>query len=117
MIRCTFCDQKNPITATRCSSCGAELPGAHERGEPAPRAVPAASDFDVEILALLRAGRKIEAIKLQRERTGSGLAEAKQAVETLAAAHGVTTPASGCAGMLVALLLALLVGGLLLVVA
>lgn len=36
-----------------------------------------------EIRALVRADRKIEAIKLVRERTGLGLAEAKDAVEAL----------------------------------
>jgi ribosomal protein L7/L12 len=36
-----------------------------------------------EVRALLTAGRKIEAIKLYRERTGAGLAEAKQAVERI----------------------------------
>ena len=37
------------------------------------------------IEAAIFAGRKIEAIKLHREATGSGLAEAKQAVEELEA--------------------------------
>ncbi len=36
-----------------------------------------------EIRALIRADRKIEAIKLVRERTGLGLAEAKDAVEAI----------------------------------
>ena len=36
-----------------------------------------------EIAELLKAGRKIEAIKLHRERTGAGLAEAKRYVEEL----------------------------------
>lgn len=34
-----------------------------------------------DIRALAESGRKIEAIKLYRERTGAGLAEAKEAVE------------------------------------
>lgn len=38
---------------------------------------------DDEILDLIRQNRKIEAIKLMRERTGLGLAEAKDAVEAL----------------------------------
>ena len=38
---------------------------------------------DPELVELLRAGRKIEAIRLHRERTGAGLAEAKQYVEDL----------------------------------
>ena len=38
--------------------------------------------FD-EVLALVRANRKIEAIKLVRERTGLGLVEAKHLVEAV----------------------------------
>ena len=38
---------------------------------------------DEDILDLIRQNRKIEAIKLMRERTGLGLAEAKDAVEAL----------------------------------
>ena len=41
------------------------------------------SNFEAELQDLLAAGKKIEAIKLHRERTGSGLAEAKEAVEAL----------------------------------
>ena len=37
-----------------------------------------------EVVALVRAGKKIEAIKVYREATGVGLAEAKRAVEQLA---------------------------------
>ncbi|MFJ9390406.1 ribosomal protein L7/L12 [Nocardioides sp. NPDC101246] len=36
-----------------------------------------------EVLALVREGKKIEAIKVYREATGVGLAEAKRAVEQL----------------------------------
>ena len=38
---------------------------------------------DEDILDLIRQNRKIEAIKLMREKTGLGLAEAKDAVEEL----------------------------------
>ena len=38
-----------------------------------------------EVAGLVRAGRKIEAIKLYRETTGAGLKEAKDAVDRLAA--------------------------------
>ena len=40
--------------------------------------------------------KKIQAIKLYRERTGIGLKEAKDFVEALAAKHGVA-PGGGCA--------------------
>ena len=36
-----------------------------------------------DIIALLRMNRKIEAIKLYRQRTGTGLAEAKDAVDRM----------------------------------
>lgn len=61
----------------------------------------------------LRAGRKIEAIKLYRERTGCGLAEAKEEVETLAADLKARhpdqfpdRPKAGCAGLLLQIALA-----------
>jgi hypothetical protein len=41
-----------------------------------------------EVFGLLQSGRKIEAIKAYREATGAGLAEAKAAVERLAAGSG-----------------------------
>lgn len=62
-----------------------------------------------EIGALLEKGRKIEAIKRYREATGVGLAEAKKAVEAMAApgpdggGHAAVKPSSGCAGMLLLL--------------
>lgn len=47
---------------------------------------PAISDADIE--AEIRAGRKIEAIKLYRQRDGSGLKEARQAVDAMSAGIG-----------------------------
>jgi ribosomal protein L7/L12 len=52
-----------------------------------------------ELLSLLGRGEKIEAIKLYRDRTGTGLKEAKEAVEALGARHGVIVKGAGCAGM------------------
>jgi ribosomal protein L7/L12 len=42
-----------------------------------------AAGADREVVELMKAGRKIEAIRLHRERTGAGLAEAKKHVEEL----------------------------------
>jgi hypothetical protein len=53
----------------------------------------------LELLALLREGKKIEAIKLLRTRTGAQLKDAKEQVEQLAAENGIVTK-SGCMGML-----------------
>ena len=41
--------------------------------------------MDPELVDLLRAGKHIQAIQLHRERTGLGLAEAKEAVDRMAA--------------------------------
>jgi len=43
------------------------------------------SNSDPAIEAQIRAGRKIEAIKLDRQRDGSGLKETRQAVEAMSA--------------------------------
>jgi len=54
---------------------------------PVPAAVPAAAGLSPEALAAIHGelarGNKINAIKLMREATGLGLAEAKQAVEVM----------------------------------
>lgn len=55
---------------------------AMARGEAPPRAtMPSANSATLE--NLIRAGRKIEAIKLYREQTGAGLKDAKDHVEAL----------------------------------
>lgn len=50
-----------------------------------------------ELVRLVQAGRKIEAIKLMRERTGLGLAEAKSAVDAMGV--GLTGKKAGCLGL------------------
>jgi hypothetical protein len=72
------------------------------------------SDADLErIRAAIFAGQKIEAIKIYRESTGSGLSEAKEFVEALEAAMRQTDPekftappARGCFGAIVLFALA-----------
>jgi len=82
MIRCMFCDRMNPPGATRCLDCGAELPAATDT---APQPV------DDQLMDLIRSGKKIEAIKEYRERTGAGLKEAKDAVEALERGGSIVT--------------------------
>ncbi len=66
-----------------------------------------AHDESDRIIELLRSGQKIAAIKLYRERHGTGLKEAKDAVEDLARQHQIIAPGgSGCAGVAVLLLIA-----------
>jgi ribosomal protein L7/L12 len=71
-----------------------------ERGESPPARENVADDLEQQVLELMAAGKKIAAIKLYREQSGSGLKDAKDAVEALAARHGIATPVrSGCFGV------------------
>src|ERR1700733_414193 len=83
MIRCTFCDHNNPPNATRCTNCGSELPGSLEAGH---------KSLADTLTTLIQNGQKIEAIKQYRERTGSGLKEAQDAVEALGRGEQLPTP-------------------------
>jgi ribosomal protein L7/L12 len=166
MIRCPFCDHKNPPGATRCAECkadlsvssenedevgGTEAPSlnnrvialvrdgrkieaiklyrdltgaglkeakdaveALERGDPPASTSGRATEDDADILDLLRAGQKIRAIKLYRDKTGAGLVDAKNAVETLARKSGIPVSQSGCGS---AVLLVLVTASLLAYVA
>ena len=82
MIQCPFCDHINPASATRCTKCGSELPGSLEAGH---------KSLADTLTTLIRTGQKIEAIKQYRERTGSGLKEAKDAVEALERGEALPT--------------------------
>lgn len=48
--------------------------------------------IEEQIRKLLASGNKIGAIKLYREETGTGLAEAKSAVEAIEAGHSLSSP-------------------------
>jgi len=78
MPACKFCDYLNPANADRCQGCGASLfmPGSDTKS--------ATESVHNRVLSLVQEGRKIDAIKLYREETGAGLAEAKEAVERVA---------------------------------
>lgn len=56
---------------------------ALERGQPLPTSEPLDTSLETEIVSLLEQGRKIQAVKVYRERTGAGLKEAKEAVEAI----------------------------------
>jgi ribosomal protein L7/L12 len=61
--------------------------------------------MEAELLRLLRAGKKVEAAKIYKQQRGVQLIEAKQAVEALAAKHGIAAEGGGCAGVLAAIVL------------
>ena len=114
MPRCRFCDQMNSAEAARCASCGAELPvddgaGSDSTLSAAHPEDDAAVARERHILSVLETRGKIAAIKEYRQSTGVGLKEAKDAVEALAARHGVQPAGgTGCgAAAAVPLLLAL----------
>jgi ribosomal protein L7/L12 len=105
MSKCRFCDRDNPPGIDRCLGCGSWLeqgiPTAERTEEPitepkAPAPKPR-DELEEQVLALLRVGRKIEAIKIYRQRTGKGLKVSKDAVEALAAEHGISPVGAGCA--------------------
>ena len=92
MPKCRFCEHKNPAGIERCQNCGAWLeqviPSTSSGQQPGE--LPSQSnDLEEEIVSLVREGQKIAAIKLYREQTGTGLAEAKNAVESLAAGQSI----------------------------
>src|SRR5262245_5759425 len=74
MIPCPSCGHDNPAGMQRCQRCDNPLPATAGPTPPAP-------DIAEQIRTLLQQGRKIEAIKVYRQATGAGLAEAKSAVE------------------------------------
>lgn len=79
---------------------------ALERGGPLSPRESADSPFEDEILALLRQGRRIEAIKLYREKARVGLKEAKDFIDALSADQHITVPSrSGCLVVLLLLVL------------
>lgn len=110
MPKCPFCDYSNRPDAKECVKCKAPLqtqvsPGAADETASPPIPAPAPGSLDAEILGLMQGGKKIQAIKLYRERAGVGLKEAKDFVEALAAKHGISSPSGGgCAGVLLAVL-------------
>lgn len=120
MRRCPFCYTRNAASATAYSDCGAELTSPEDRASRPVAGVPALEEeiaqveapeldaFEMEMVNLLKEGRKIEAIKRYRKQTGADLKSAKVAVEQFAAKQGLPGSQSGC-GTASALLLAVVV--------
>jgi hypothetical protein len=105
---CPFCNEPNPPNVGMCKKCGNTIPREEPSTEKSPlEGLPEGelSDFDKEILDLMRGTKKIEAIKLYREKTNVGLKEAKDAVEALAARYGIESKGVGCASVILFLML------------
>jgi ribosomal protein L7/L12 len=86
MKTCMFCEKSVSESAAECPHCGAALPSDDATGSPAGRdsaQAPGDASRHEDVVALMAEKRKIEAIRLFRERTGVGLAEAKAAVEAM----------------------------------
>lgn len=86
MRKCIFCEHSVIETAVQCPHCGAALSPAETAASSIKRYQaqrPDDASWHGEVASLASQGRRIEAIKVFRERTGVGLAEAKAAVEAL----------------------------------
>ena len=139
-LRCNACGAKlhyeEGAAVITCAHCGTEyvldLPtegflefSIEEAGEeempevepsPAPTESPAEAEppyYEAEVLALLRAGQLIQAVKVVRAHTGLGLREAKEHAEALAAREGIDIPAArnkACLPIVVATLILAVAG-------
>jgi hypothetical protein len=79
MPKCRFCNYDVHPSIGQCPQCGA------------PMDKPSA-DLEQQVRLLLDQGQKIEAVKLYKDQTGVGLAEAKEAVEAMQAGAGPPSP-------------------------
>jgi large subunit ribosomal protein L7/L12 len=84
---------------------------AIERGERPQDLADSDNSFHQILVSLLTQGRKIDAIRVFREVTGSGLKESKTVIESIAAKHGLSgSQRTGCLGVIVLALVILLSG-------
>jgi len=101
-LRCSACGAalhyKPGQAVITCSHCGTEY-AVNDAAVAGPVLQPTgfggdAPAYEAEVLAFLRAGQLIEAVKVVRAHTGLGLREAKELAEGLAAREGVDVPAA-----------------------
>ena len=89
MPNCPSCNSTNSPGTTLCRSCGASIPDS----------ATATTNLEQEVRSLLDQGKKIEAVKVYKDHTGSSLKDAKDAVEALQAGASLPEPTEGRADL------------------
>jgi len=83
MSKCPFCNKPISPGTTRCPNCQAPVSAAPLLDR---------ESLEQQVRVLLDQQQKIEAIKLYRQASGAGLADAKRAVEALPAGQPLSVP-------------------------